>query len=144
MLLNTRLLGLFSLRAILRGVFGTYVVAALAILALAIGTDGTPHIGAFALIFVPILFAHALIMPNLNSAALIPMGALAGTAAAIIGTISTFGGALIGALIDVSCNAILPLSTGLATGATAAFALFMWSDGVWGEAVGRTEEVPTA
>lgn len=145
MLVNTRLLGVVSLRIILRGVFTTYLVAALAILALAFATDGTPHIGVFAVLFVPILFAHALLIPNLNSAALIPMGAVAGTAAAVIGTISTFGGALIGALIDVSYDGtILPLSIGLAVGASAAFAFFKWSDMVWDAAISEDAEAPVA
>lgn len=145
MLVNTRLLGVASLQTILRGVFGTYLVAALTILVLAVATGGTPPIAVFAVPFVPILFAHALLIPNLNSAALIPMGALAGTAAAVIGTISTLGGALMGALIDVSYNGtILPLSIGLAVGATLAFALFMWSDGVWDTAVAHKPDVHTA
>lgn len=145
MLVNTRLLGIAPLRTILRGVFATYLVAALAILILTIATSGTPPIAVFAVPFIPILFAHALLIPNLNSAALIPMGALAGTAAAVIGTISTLGGALVGALIDVSYNGtVLPLSIGLAVGASIAFALFMWSDRVWETAVTHTPEVQTA
>jgi len=126
-------------------VFATYLVAALAILILTIATSGTPPIAVFAVPFIPILFAHALLIPNLNSAALIPMGALAGTAAAVIGTISTLGGALVGALIDVSYDGtVLPLSIGLAVGASIAFALFMWSDRVWETAVTHTPEVQTA
>lgn len=145
MLANTRLLGVASLRTILRGVFGTYLVAALAILGLALATGGTPPIGAFALPFMPILFAHALLIPNLNSAALIPMGALAGTAAAVIGTVSTLGGALLGAAIDAAYDGtILPLSIGLAVGATVAFAFFMWSDRVWDAAVAPASEVRAA
>ncbi|MGI9641805.1 MAG: hypothetical protein ACR2N9_03380, partial [Acidimicrobiia bacterium] len=65
--------------------------------------------------------------------------------AAVIGTISTFGGALIGALIDVSYDGtILPLSIGLAVGASAAFAFFKWSDMVWDAAISEDAEAPVA
>lgn len=145
MLVNTRLLGVASLRTILRGVFTTYLIAALVILALSIATGGTPPLVAFAVPFVPILFAHALLIPNLNSAALIPMGALAGTAAAVIGTISTLGGALAGAAIDGAYNGtVMPLSIGLAAGAILAFGLFVWSDRVWETSVTTRPPVPTA
>lgn len=145
MLVNTRLLGVASLRTILRGVFTTYLIAALAILALSLATGGNPPIVALAVLFVPILFAHALLIPNLNSAALIPMGALAGTAAAVIGTISTLGGALFGAAIDAAYDGtITPLSIGLAAGATLAFAMFVWSDRVWDASIATRPPVPAA
>ena len=134
MLANTRLLDRFSLRSILRGVFTTYVVFALAILVVSLATDGSPSFWAFQGLLVPILFAHALLIPNLNSAALIPMGALAGTAAAVIGTVSTFGGAMIGATLDAAYDGtVLPLSVGLMVSAAVGTALYWWSDRVWDE-----------
>lgn len=43
---------------------------------------------------------HALPIPNMNSAAMILMSPVAGTASAIIGTVATADGALLGAVID--------------------------------------------
>ena len=142
MLVNTRLLDRFSLRGILRGVFVTYVVTASAVLVLALATGGQPSFWAFQLLLTPILFAHALLIPNLNSAALIPMGALAGTAAAVIGTVSTFGGALIGATLDAAYDGtLLPLSVGLMASAAVGAAMYWWSDRVWDEATSQDANV---
>ncbi|MFV1998730.1 MAG: hypothetical protein ACC654_00045 [Acidimicrobiia bacterium] len=80
----------------------------------------------------PILLSHALIIPNLNAAAMIPMGDVARTASAVIGTISILGGALAGAIIDVSYNGtIIPLATAGALGCAIAFAFYLWADRVW-------------
>ena len=138
MLANTRLLDRFSLRSILRGVFTTYVIFAVSILVVTLAAGGSPSFWVFQGLLVPILFAHALLIPNLNSAALIPMGALAGTAAAVIGTVSTFGGAVIGATLDAAYDgSILPLSVGLVLSATVGTALYWWSDRVWDESTTR-------
>ncbi|MDJ0790341.1 MAG: multidrug effflux MFS transporter [Acidimicrobiia bacterium] len=145
MLVNTRLVDRYSLRTILRGVFVTYVLTAAAILLLSIATDGRPSFWWFQLLLTPILFAHALLIPNLNSAALIPMGALAGTAAAVIGTVSTLGGALIGATLDALYdNTVLPLSVGLMLSAVLGAAMYWWSDRVWDESVSQDVAVVPA
>ena len=39
-------------------------------------------------------------MPNSNTAAMMPLPHVAGTAAAVLGTVSTAGGALLGSVID--------------------------------------------
>jgi DHA1 family bicyclomycin/chloramphenicol resistance-like MFS transporter len=125
MLANTRLLNVMSMRIILRGVFITYVGAASALVAVAILTDGHPSLLAYLVALGPMLFAHALLIPNLNAAALVPMGAIAGTAAAIIGTISTLGGAILGALIDSTYNGtITPLAVSALAAAVIALGLF--------------------
>ncbi len=136
MLVNTRLLNVMSMRIILRGVFITYVVAASALVVVAVLTDGHPSLLAFLVALCPMLFAHALLIPNLNAAALVPMGAIAGTAAAIIGTISTLGGAVIGALIDSTYNGtITPLAVSALVAALTALGLFRWADSVWDSTV---------
>jgi DHA1 family bicyclomycin/chloramphenicol resistance-like MFS transporter len=80
------------------------------------------------------LFGHALLIPNLNAAAMIPMGHVAGTAAAVMGTISILGGASVGAIIDVSYNGtIIPLATASLLGCAVAFAFFVWAERAWDE-----------
>lgn len=143
MLTNTRLLGVFSLRTILRGVFTTYVIASVALLGVSTATGGLPPVWLFLGLLAPMLFAHALLIPNLNSAALIPMGALAGTATAVVGTVSTFGGAVLGAVLDTTYNGtILPLTIGAALGALAAFVFFTWADRVWDVSVADEAHLP--
>jgi DHA1 family bicyclomycin/chloramphenicol resistance-like MFS transporter len=83
---------------------------------------------------LPVLFGHALLIPNLNAAAMIPMGHVAGTAAAVMGTISILVGASVGAIIDIAYDgSIVPLATAGLVGAAIAGALFVWADRVWDE-----------
>jgi MFS transporter, DHA1 family, multidrug resistance protein len=136
MLANTRLLDVVSMRTILRGVFSTYVTVATALVIVAVSTGGRPALPLFLAVLAPILFAHALLIPNLNAAALVPMGSIAGTAAAVIGTVSTLGGAIVGAVIDRTYDGtITPLAIGCLVAAVIALALFLWADGVWDEAI---------
>jgi DHA1 family bicyclomycin/chloramphenicol resistance-like MFS transporter len=136
MLANTRLLDVVSMRTILRGVFSTYVTVAMALVIVAVSTGGRPALPLFLAVLAPILFAHALLIPNLNAAALVPMGSIAGTAAAVIGTVSTLGGAIVGAVIDRTYDGtITPLAIGCLVAAVIALALFLWAVGVWDEAI---------
>lgn len=59
------------------------------------------------------LSMHALLIPNFNTMAMNPMGKLAGTAAAVIGTISTALGAGLGAMLDRAFDGtVLPFTLG--------------------------------
>ena len=136
MLLNTRLLNIAPLRSLLRWVLIAYTASTFAFAAIALVTGGTPPFWLFLAGLMPILLSHALLIPNLNAAAMIPMGDVAGTASAVIGTISILGGALVGAIIDVSYNGtIIPLATAGALGCAIAFAFLLWADRVWDLAV---------
>ena len=54
---------------------------------------------------------HSLLIPNMNTAAMIPMGRVAGTASAIIGTVSVALGSLLGLFIDRAYDGgVTPLS----------------------------------
>jgi DHA1 family bicyclomycin/chloramphenicol resistance-like MFS transporter len=95
-------------------------------------TGGEPPFWLFLASLIPILFGHALVIPNLNAAAMIPMGDLAGTAAAVAGTVTILGGASVGALIDASYDGtIIPLATAGLIGCFIAIAFFIWSERVW-------------
>ena len=121
---------------ILRSVFITYLVMTIILLTAAIGFGGAPPFWLFVGILTPTLFAHSLLIPNLRSAALIPMGAIAGTAAAVIGSITTLGGAILGALIDSTYDGTLtPWAVGGTIAASLALGLFLWSERVWDTAV---------
>ena len=134
MLVNARLLNLVALRPLLRRTFIGYSGAALSFTAIAWASGGTPPFWLFLLGLLPMLFGHALLIPNLNAAAMIPMGHVAGTAAAVMGTISILGGASVGALIDVSYDGtIIPLATAGLLGCAVAFAFFVWAERAWDE-----------
>jgi DHA1 family bicyclomycin/chloramphenicol resistance-like MFS transporter len=132
MLVNARLLNTVSLRSLLKRSFVGYGVAVVLFAGIAWVTGGEPPFWLFLASLIPILFGHALVIPNLNAAAMIPMGDLAGTAAAVAGTVTILGGASVGALIDASYDGtIIPLATAGLIGCFIAIAFFIWSERVW-------------
>jgi len=77
-----------------------YVVTAGVALVVAILGDGAPNFWLFVVLLGLPMVSHGLLIPNANSIAMSPMGAVAGTASALIGAFSLMGGALLGALLD--------------------------------------------
>lgn len=131
-LLNTRLLKRFGLRHVLAGALAAYLVAALGLLAIALLSDGTPPLWAYAMGLVPVMLSYSMLLPNMNSAAMLPMGRVAGTASAIIGGSALLGGALIGSAIDATFDGtITPFAIAAVLSATAAVAAHRWADAVW-------------
>jgi len=138
MLLNPRLIDGFGLRRMIRYTIAAYLGATLLFAAIAIATGGRPPLWLYMIGILPILLAHSFVMPNLNSAAMMPMGRLAGTAAAIIGSIATLGGAAIGAVIDAAFDGtITPFAVAGLLAAILAFVSHRWSDAVWDEDADR-------
>ncbi len=89
---------------------------------------GVPGVGLYMLGVAPLLALHALVFPNLNTAAMQPMGSIAGIASAVIGTISTALGALIGSLIDrAMAGTVTPLAIGFALAGSLALAITWWA-----------------
>jgi len=99
-LINGFLVERVGLRRLINLVMAGYLVAAAGLVLLSVATRGVPPFWAFAILMATLLSMHALLIPNMNSAAMIPMAPVAGTASAIIGTVATAGGALLGAVID--------------------------------------------
>lgn len=141
MLANAQLLEVIPLRRLLRLIAFGYVAATAVFAAIAWTTGGTPRFSLFLAGLLPILLCHALLIPNFQAAAMIPMGSVAGTASAITGTIATLGGAIIGALIDASFDGtIIPLATAGLIGATVAFLFYFQADRAWDTAVAQDVE----
>ena len=119
-----------------RMVVTTLAIYLAAALGLAIGTraaQGIPAL-AFFLAFLSIIAAmHGLVVTNVSSLALGPMGDLAGTAGSVIGAVSTGGGALLGSLIDRGYDGtVAPLSIGFVAASGSALILCL--------VAGRVEE----
>lgn len=142
MLMNTKLLKRFELRKLVRSVFVVYLVGGLGLAAVAYATDGTPSIFLFYAAMLPIFIGHALLIPNLNAIAMIPMGAVAGMAAAIIGTMATLGGAVIGTFIDRAFDGtITPFATAAAISGVVAFGLMLWADAGYDKSVDKGSQI---
>jgi len=78
-----------------------YAVASAALLmVVGVATDGHPPLWLFLVASAVMLPSVTALVPNTNTAAMAPLASVAGMAAAIIGTISTIGGALLGSITD--------------------------------------------
>lgn len=79
--------------------------------ALTLATDGTPAPVLYLPLLALSLANHSLLVPNLNAAAMQPVGAVAGTASALLGTLSIAAGSLIASRIDHAFDGtVRPLS----------------------------------
>jgi DHA1 family bicyclomycin/chloramphenicol resistance-like MFS transporter len=138
MLFNPRLIDRFGLRRMVRYALIGYLAASILFATIAITTGGHPPFWLYLVGVLPILVAHSFVMPNLNSAAMMPMGRVAGTAAAIIGSIATLGGALIGASIDAAFDgSVTPFALAGVLVCAVAYAAYRWADAVWEESADR-------
>jgi DHA1 family bicyclomycin/chloramphenicol resistance-like MFS transporter len=99
-LLSGRMVMRVGLSRLIR--FGAvYVVTIATFLAvLVIATDGRPSLLAFGVLLALLLPGVTVLVPNCNTAAMTPVPHIAGMAAAVLGTLSTAGGALLGLLVD--------------------------------------------
>jgi DHA1 family bicyclomycin/chloramphenicol resistance-like MFS transporter len=131
-LLNARVIERVGLRRMLRLALSGYLLAATVFTVVAVGSGGRPPFWLYVAGIVPVLLAHAFTLPNLNSAAMMPMGRVAGTAAAVIGAVATLGGAAIGSVIDAAYDgSITPMAVASLALVIVAVALARWSDAVW-------------
>ncbi len=138
MLFNPRLIDRFGLRRMVRFALTGYLGATTLFAVIALSTGGHPPFWLYLVGVLPILMAHSFVMPNLNSAAMMPMGRVAGTAAAIIGAIATLGGAIIGASIDAAYDgSVTPFALAGLLVCTVAFVAYRWSDAVWEDSADR-------
>jgi MFS transporter, DHA1 family, multidrug resistance protein len=107
--LSGRLVGRIGLRHLVRagGVYG--VITSVSLLVLAATFSGHPPLWAFILSVGIMLPTVAVLVPNCSTAAVAPLAHVAGMAAAVLGTISTGGGALVGSVVDANFDGtVLP------------------------------------
>jgi len=119
----------FGTRRMANGVLLLYVLVAVVFVFVGSTTGGRPELGVFMPTMAAMLSCHSLLIPNFNTIAMEPMRPIAGTASAVIGTVSTAGGALIGALLDQSFDGtILPMAIGFAVLGAVALSLVVWAE----------------
>ena len=127
MLLNARVVSRVGLKRLVRIVLVAYVTVAGGLAALAVATDGKPGFWLFVVGLAAMLSVHALLIPNFNTLAMNPMGAVAGTAAAVIGTVSTALGAGLGAALDrMFDGTVLPFTLGFFACGVIAAGIVLW------------------
>lgn len=120
-LLSARLVVRVGLHRLLRLTAGYLLVVAVLMAAVASASGGRPPLWAFVLLVGGLLPGMSVLLPNSNSAAMTPLPHVAGMASAVLGTISTAGGALLGSRIDAAFDGtVRPFAFGVLAFATVA------------------------
>ena len=118
--------------------------------AVVFASDGVPPFGVFLLLIVVAVANLVAVNPSLISLAMERMGHIAGTASAVIGTLSYTGGALLAGIVDgAMTDSIGPLAIGFLVYGAAMLACMVWADGgfaptaepAWVRAVSRSGQV---
>ncbi|MFN0143282.1 MAG: MFS transporter [Mycobacterium sp.] len=123
---NARLVRRFGVRRVIGPMFAAYAVTSVAMVVLSLADD-RPVGWLFAALVGVTLSAHSTLAPNLNSLAMAPVGAIAGSAAAMIGATSMAFGAVIGALIDARYDGTTtPITVAFTVAAVAGWICAEW------------------
>lgn len=113
-MVNGRLLGRMGIDRILGPVAGVYLLAGVAVLTVTMAAEGMPEFWVFMPLLAVALGCQMFLMPALNTLALAPMADAAGTASALVATISTAIGATLGAVVDAQFDdTVTPLAVAL-------------------------------
>ena len=112
-LTGSRVVGRVGARRLGHSALGFQLAVSLLMLIVALATNGVPPVGMWMVLMSAQIAAMVVMMPNMTTLALEPMGPLAGTAASTIGFITLALGAILGAAIDRQiATTVTPLSIG--------------------------------
>lgn len=129
MLANASVVRRLGMRVVAHGVLVAALVAGTVMVSVAIATDGRPPLWLYLAVVAPMVICHSLLIPNLNAIAMLPMGALAGTASAVIGAVQLAIGSLLARFVDRSFDGgILPLSVGFLAFTAVALLFVAWAE----------------
>ena len=103
--LNSRIVKVYGQRRVSHFALLVYIAVGSTILVLAV--NGQPNFWVFYALLLVLQFVFAWATSNMNSLSMEPLGAVAGTAAAVFGFMQTVGGAVIGTLIGQQFNGTL-------------------------------------
>ncbi len=110
---NSRLVARFGTRRLSHGALTGFVLLGAVHLALAVAYGGATPFWLFIALLIPQFCFFGFIPTNFNALAMDPLGHVAGTASAVLGTVQTLGGGLLGALAGWFYNgSIVPMFTG--------------------------------
>ena len=128
MFLNGRFVERLGLKRIIALCFGANLAAASCLVVVALVTSGTPPFWLYVVLLGTVLFFQQMLIPNLNAAAMEPLGGVAGTGAAILGMVPGVVGSVIGGLIDRQFDGtITPLAFGFVISSGVAMGAWRWA-----------------
>lgn len=120
---NGRIVERVGLDRMLLGTSSAFVVASALMLGVAVATDGVPSFALFAPVILLALMAVQMTTINANTAAMIPLGRVAGSGAALLGMVPMVVGSVLGSLIDRQFDGtVMPLSIAFLVASLLAFA----------------------
>lgn len=126
---NSRIVVLLGMRRLVYMALTGMIGLAMAFAGLALLYQGIPPLWLTFLLLVPMFFCHGMLFGNLNALAMQPMGHIAGSAAAVIGTVVTAISATVGSLIGQTYDGtILPLALAFAGFGVLALGCCRWAD----------------
>ena len=126
MLLNARFVQRFGSSRLSSWAMVVYLAASALLVGGSVAFDGRPPLWVFLFGVSLAMACHAILIPNLNSMAMVPMAAVAGMASSLIGAVQIAVGALLGSVIDrLFDGTVLPLSAGFTVLGTVSAALMV-------------------
>jgi len=126
---NSRIVVLLGMRRLVYMALFGMIGLALTFAGIAFVFEGIPPLWLTFLVLAPMFFCHGMLFGNLNAMAMQPMGHIAGSAAAVIGTVVTAISATVGSLIGQAYDGtILPLAFAFAGFAVLALGFCRWAD----------------
>jgi DHA1 family bicyclomycin/chloramphenicol resistance-like MFS transporter len=128
MIVNGRVVERVGLDRMIGRVYMLSVPSVTLLFAVSLLTGGTPPFWLFVVSLSIVLFAHQMLIPNVTSAALIPLSHVAGTASAMMGMIPGVVGSIVSLVIDHYFDATIgPLSTAFFVCTLLSVAGFAWA-----------------
>jgi MFS transporter, DHA1 family, multidrug resistance protein len=133
-LINSRLVERLGMRHLCWRALIALAGLSIAFAAVAFAAGGRPPLWALMTYLVPAFFCIGILFGNFNALAMEPLGHIAGTAASVIGSLSTFIALVFGVLIGQAFDGtVRPLVLGFAVLATASIAVMAWTERGAGE-----------
>ncbi len=112
---NGRIVVRIGVHRLVNRVYALLIPTTVVLTLLSIVTDGRPSIWLYMPLLGVTLASFMFLMPNLNTAALGPVGHLAGTASALSGAVRMAGGAVLGTIVSAQVtDSTTPFSIGVA------------------------------
>ncbi len=115
-LVNARIVERLGIDGVVNRTFAGLAVILPILIAITLLTSGSPNFWLFMPILSLVLGSFMFLMPNLNSAAMLPLGSIAGAGSALTGAVRVGLGAALGGVISEQVSAsTTPLVIGLTT-----------------------------
>lgn len=103
-ILNGRIVVRVGMHRLVNRVFAFLIPATLLLCVVSVASDGRPNIWLYMPVLALTLSSFMFLMPNLNTAALVPVGHIAGTASAYAGAVRVAGGAVLGTIVSAGVS----------------------------------------